>query len=564
MIKNRIKLLREKFSKFNIDGYIIPKNDDYFGEYAKTDRLKIISEFSGSAGFAVILKKKSHLFVDGRYTLQAKKQSGKNFHIYEIPKFFPKNVYKKKLTLGINPKLFTKKILNIYFGNNIKFKHIENDLIVNKITREKNKPFFNLTKKITGETHNSKINRLCKILNSKKTKYLFITAPENIAWILNIRGYDNPNSPIPNCRMLLTNRKKIYFFAEQGKAKKIIKSGKLTANQVFHAKNLNEILYQLDHGNIIIDNLSCSIFYEDIIKTKFNIISEIDPTYELKSIKNKTEIQGMIKSHILDGVALTKFIYWMKNDNKKKITEIKAEKKLEKFRSLSKEYIYPSFNTIAGSGPNGAIVHYRATKKSDRAINKQDLFLCDSGGQYKYGTTDVTRTLCFGKQSSSIKNIYTKVLKGHIAVASADLKKYSNGSKIDVLARKSLKESGLDYSHGTGHGVGFFLNVHEGPQAISRFNSVKIREGMILSNEPGFYKEGKYGMRIENLVFVKKINNKIFFENLTLAPLEKELINFKLLNKSEKDYIFFYHLNVYSKLSKYLNESERKWLAKLI
>ena len=272
----------------------------------------------------------------------------------------------------------------------------------------------------------------------------------------------------------------------------------------------------------------------------------------------------MIKSHILDGVALTKFIYWMKNKNKNKITELRAEKKLEKFRSLNKEYIYPSFNTIAGSGPNGAIVHYRATKKSDRSINKQDLFLCDSGGQYKYGTTDVTRTLCFGKQSSDIKNIYTKVLKGHIAVASADLKKYTNGSKIDVLARKSLKESGLDYSHGTGHGVGFFLNVHEGPQAISRFNSVKIREGMILSNEPGFYKEGKYGMRIENLVFVKKINNKIFFENLTLAPLEKELINFKLLNKSEKDYIFFYHLNVYSKLSKYLNESERKWLAKLI
>ena len=168
--------------------------------------------------------------------------------------------------------------------------------------------------------------------------------------------------------MLLTNRKKIYFFAEQGKAGKIIKSGKLTANQVFHAKKLNEILYQLDHENIIIDNLSCSIFYENIIKSKFNIINEIDPTYELKSIKNKTEIQGMIKSHILDGVALTKFIYWMKNENKKKITEIRAEKKLEKFRSLNKEYIYPSFNTIAGSGPNGAIVHYRATKKTDRLI----------------------------------------------------------------------------------------------------------------------------------------------------------------------------------------------------
>ena len=364
--------------------------------------------------------------------------------------------------------------------------------------------------------------------------------------------------------MLLTREKKIYLFTDPSKAKKIIYNGIIKRNQVININKLSEILNKLDHGKMIIDNLSCSIFYERLIRSKFNIVSENDPTYHLKSIKNNKEIQGMIKAHILDGVALTKFIYWIKNVNKKKITEINAEKKLEKFRSLNKEYLYPSFNTIAGSGPNGAIVHYRATKKSNRVINKKDLFLCDSGGQYKYGTTDVTRTLCFNKHSNSIKNIYTRVLKGHIAVVSADLKKYANGRKIDILARESLKKSGLDYNHGTGHGVGFFLNVHEGPQSISKFNRVKIREGMILSNEPGYYKEGKYGMRIENLVFVKKNNNRIFFENLTVAPLEKELINYKLLNKKEKDYIFFYHLNIYSKLSKYLNKYEKKWLAKLI
>ena len=564
MIKDRLKLLKKKFSKFNIDGYVIPKNDDYFSEYAEIDRLKIISEFTGSSGLAIIFKKKNHLFVDGRYTIQAKKQSGKKFYIHEIPKFFPKNIYKKKLTLGINPKLFTKKILNTYFGNNINLKNIDENLIVNKFTKEKSKPFFNLTNRIAGETHQSKINRLCKILKKKKSKYLFVTAPENTAWILNIRGYDNPNSPIPNCRMLLTSKKKIYFFTDHGKAKNIINSKKLKPHQVFHTDKLKEILNKLDQGNIIIDNLSCSIFNEDIITSKLNIVDKIDPTYELKSIKNKKEIQGMISSHILDGIALTKFIYWIKNVNKKKITEISAEKKLEKFRSLNKEYVYPSFNTIAGSGPNGAIVHYRATKKSNRTINKKDLFLCDSGGQYKYGTTDVTRTLCFSKQNNNIKNIYTKVLKGHIAVVSANLKKYTNGRKIDFLARKSLRQSGLNYSHGTGHGVGFFLNVHEGPQSISKYNKVKIREGMILSNEPGYYKEGKYGMRIENLVFVKKNNNKIFFENLTYVPLEKELINYKLLNKKEKDYLFMYHLSIYSKLSKYLNISERKWLAQLI
>ena len=190
--------------------------------------------------------------------------------------------------------------------------------------------------------------------------------------------------------------------------------------------------------------------------------------------------------------------------------------------------------------------------------------MCDSGGQYKYGTTDVTRTLCFSKQNQNIKNIFTKVLKGHIAVATSDLKQDDIGKKIDVRARKFLKKSNLDYAHGTGHGVGFFLNVHEGPQSISRLNGVKIKEGMILSNEPGFYKKNKFGIRIENLVYVKRLNRKLFFENLTLAPIEKDLINFNLLTKFEKNYLFKYHLNVYSKISKYLNPNEKKWLASLI
>ena len=190
--------------------------------------------------------------------------------------------------------------------------------------------------------------------------------------------------------------------------------------------------------------------------------------------------------------------------------------------------------------------------------------MCDSGGQYKFGTTDVTRTLCFSKQPSSIKDKFTKVLKGHIAVATSDINKLKNGKQIDIKARQFLKKDGLDYSHGTGHGVGFFLNVHEGPQSISKFNTIKLKEGMILSNEPGFYKKNHYGIRIENLVFIKKINNKLKFENLTLAPIENELINFKLLNKVEKNYLFEYHLKVYSQYSKFLNKKEKKWLAGLI
>ena len=250
--------------------------------------------------------------------------------------------------------------------------------------------------------------------------------------------------------------------------------------------------------------------------------------------------------------------------NKKKLTEIEAKNKLHKFRKLNKNYLFPSFDTIAGAGANGAIVHYRVSKKSNKVINKNDLFLCDSGGQYKFGTTDVTRTICFSKPKKSIKNLFTKVLKGHIAVALTNLKTQNTGKKIDRRARKFLKKDGLDYAHGTGHGVGFFLNVHEGPQSISKYNSIKIEKGMILSNEPGFYKKNHFGIRIENLLYVKQQSNSLYFENLTMAPIEKDLINYELLDKIEKNYLFKYHLNIYKEYSSLLNKKERMWLASLI
>jgi len=410
----------------------------------------------------------------------------------------------------------------------------------------------------------SKINKISKLLRKNKSDYLFISAPENVAWILNIRGGDGPNSPVPNCRLIISKNKKIYLISNKEKSKNLIKEKIIKSNELIHIKDFPKKILQLRGNNFIVDNKSCSIYFEDIIKSKFNIIKREDPIYLLKAIKNKTEIKNMIDAHIIDGAALTKFIYWIKNVNKKKISEVQAQNKLEKFRKMNKNYLYPSFDTIAGSGKNGAIVHYRAKKENCRIIGKKDIFLCDSGGQYKYGTTDVTRTICFSKPKSNIKDIFTKVLKGHIAVANTNLKKDNIGSKIDKRARKFLRESNLDYSHGTGHGVGFFLNVHEGPQSISKINKVKIKEGMILSNEPGFYKKDNFGIRIENLVFVKKIRKKIFFENLTLAPIEKELINQKLLSSAEKTYLFKYHMNVYSKISKYLNLKERRWLASFI
>ena len=329
-------------------------------------------------------------------------------------------------------------------------------------------------------------------------------------------------------------------------------------------KNFVDLIDKLKIGNFILDNQSCSIFYEKIIRNKFKILDKDDPIYKFKSIKNSDEIKHMIEAHKKDGLALTRFIYWLKKKNKKKITEVDAQNKLEKFRKANDSYLFPSFNTIAGTGSNAAIVHYRATTKKTKFIKKNDIFLCDSGGQYKYGTTDVTRTICFSKPKKNIKDVFTRVLKGHIAVAETNLKKDNIGKKIDIKARQFLKKKGLDYPHGTGHGVGFFLNVHEGPQSISKFNSVKIEKGMVLSNEPGFYKKGFFGIRIENLVYVKKTKNNLHFENLTFAPIETDLINYELLNKNEKNYLFKYHLDIYSKYSQYLDLKERKWLASLI
>ena len=564
-MNKRINLLRKKFKKYNIDGYIVSKNDDYFTEYSKINRLEIISNFTGSAGLAIILKNKNYLFTDGRYTIQSQIESGKDFKIVNYDKIINFDLV-KNLTLGIDPKLFTYEQIKKYFLKNNKIKFITKNLI-DEIKNKKikdNFKFFSLKKEIVGESSKSKINKIAKYLKKNKSDYLLVSAPENVAWILNIRGGDGPNSPVPNSRLIISKTKKIFLINKIYKTEKLIKDKIIKSKEVIDVNKFHQEIVKLNGKNFIIDNKSCSIFYEDIIKSKFRIVKREDPTYLLKSVKNKIEINNTINSHIIDGVALTKFIYWIKNINKKKITEVEAQNKLEKFRKMNENYLYPSFDTIAGSGENGAIVHYRAKKENCKTINKTDIFLCDSGGQYKYGTTDVTRTICFSKPKSQIKDIFTKVLKGHIAVANTDLKKDNTGKKIDARARKFLNKSNLDYAHGTGHGVGFFLNVHEGPQAITKINSIKIKEGMILSNEPGYYQKGKFGIRIENLVFVKKDKNKIFFENLTLAPIEKDLINYKLLSSEEKNYLFKYHLNVYSKISKFLNTNERRWLASYI
>ena len=559
MISNKIKKLRHKFIKFNIDGYIVPKNDMYFSEYSSPDRLKLISNFDGSAGLAIILKDKNYLFVDGRYTIQARSQSKKNFNIVGIHKKLPWKVLKHKIRIGYNPYYFTSLNLRKYFKNYFVLVPIYNDLIRINVKKKYNKKFFLIGDNIAGENPKSKISKVLKFLHKDKSDCLFVTAPENVAWLLNLRGKDNPYSPIPNCRLILKKSGKIYLFTNKSKIQNLFSNNNLKKIIVIDENKINIFLKELSSKKIIIDRLSCCLAFENIIKNKTNVSDENDPIYNLKSIKNNIEIKNFIRSHILDGVAVIKFLYWIKN-LKKKISELDAEKKLNFFRRKCKNYLFPSFNTIAASGPNGAIIHYRANKKSNRMIKKNDIFLCDSGGQYKYGTTDVTRTISFGKQSNRIKNIFSYILKGHIAVVNANLNKLTSAHLLDVLARKFLKKKGLDYAHGTGHGVGYFLNVHEGPIAISKNYKIMLRPGHVISNEPGFYMKGKFGIRLENMIYVEKLRNKIYFKNLTMVPFDKELINFKLLTKKEKDYLINYNLEIYSNVEKYLTYGEKFWL----
>ena len=559
-MKKLVKL-KKNLKTYKLDGYIIPKNDEYFNEYVtkNSDRLKFISNFSGSAGFAIILKNKNYLFVDGRYTIQAQIQSGKYFKIITMPHKFPKDVFKNKnkLEIGFDPKLHNEKQLNFLFNiKNIILKPVSKnliDILWTKKPKDLTKPFFLLSKKDVGENSKQKILKIKNVLLKNKADFLLVTAPENVAWILNIRGHDSSFSPIPNARLLINNKGNIDLYSQHKKVEKIKKI--LSKKVKFYNEDmLEKKLKVIEKKNIWLDTLSCSIHYKNLLKKKNKIIEKIDPIYFFKSVKNPTEIKNMKKSHIIDGVALTKFLFWLKkNFKRKKITEISAQKKLENFRKTNKNYKFPSFSTISGSGPNSAIIHYKASTESNRTLKEDDLYLVDSGGQYSFGTTDVTRTVSLNNNSKFIKNVYTSVLKGHIAVADYKIKKNSTGSDVDQSARKPLRKIGLDYPHGTGHGVGYFLNVHEGPQSFSQKNKIKLKPGMIISNEPGYYKEGLFGIRIENLIYIKKNE----FKELTMAPMEKKLINKKMLSKKEIDWLNKYHLKVKRNLFKFMNREEK-------
>ncbi len=559
----KIEKLRKIFKREKIDGYIIPKNDEFFGEYIPeyNDRLNFISNFNGSYGFALILKNRNFLFVDGRYTLQANNQSNRLFKIITIPDKMPSDILKgKKLSIGFDPNLFTEKSLSYFFRNNktnLKpiFRNLIDEIWTRKIKKKNNK-FYSLPNEVIGEKRQSKINKISIYLKKNKSDFLFITASENNAWLLNIRGRDTKYAPIPHSYILIDKDKNIKFFCDLKKSSSTLRKS-LKGVKFLDLKACSDILGEIKKKKFIIDNNSCSFFFKTIINKNNKILNLGDPIYFFKAIKGKKEIENIQKAHIYDGVALTKYLFWVKkNFYKRNVTEITASEKLLKFRKRNKKFKFLSFPTISGTGPNGAIIHYKATKDTDRKLKKGDIYLVDSGGQYNFGTTDVTRTISLKNSNKRIKDIFTRVLKGHIAVANFQIEKSTSGSKIDAKARKYLKQVGLNYAHGTGHGVGYFLNVHEGPYSISKNDKNFFPEGIILSNEPGYYERNNFGIRIENLIYVKKKAKNKVFKNLTMAPIDKELMNYSLLNNDEKKWINSYHKEVYHNLKNFMNKSE--------
>ncbi len=580
MIENKIDVLRKKLIKYKLDGYIVTHNDEFFNESIPdcNKRLEWLTSFDGSAGTCLILIDKAYLFVDGRYTTQAKLQVDNK--IYEIVHLNKNNFYhvlknfNKNLNIGFDPKLHS--VFNIKFIKNqlidteVKLIPISNNLI-DLIWKEK--PQINYNKienysaEYSGKSSNEKINLVCKFLNKNSSDSIIITDCESISWLLNIRGSDLEFTPIAFVYLVVSIDKKISLFTNSDYNPDLEKDleGQLIVNSI---KDFYPYIEKLGKNKktVIIDDKTCSYHILELLKkNNTNVIKKNNPCLYYKACKNKIEIKGIVEAHIRDGKSISQAIYWLKNNFlKESIDELMVANKMFDLRKDNKNFISLSFPTIAGTGPNAAIIHYRPTISSSRKIKESDLLLIDSGAQYLDGTTDATRTICLGGPTIEQKRNFTKVLKGHIALAKAVFPIGTCGHQIDILARKFLWEDGLDYDHGTGHGVGSFLNVHEGPQSISKHpNTTPLEPGMIISNEPGFYKEGEYGIRIENLVLVEeKSKGFLGFETITLAPIDKTLIANELLDKTDVEWINNYHKKVFKKISNHLNTNEKFWLKK--
>ena len=582
MLSSELELLIHNMRQKKYDALLVPREDMFSGEEVpkSEERLKYITNFTGSAGFAIIVSNenlKSAIFSDGRYQLQLKKQVDTKFFdvfnggINEIGNFLKDNEKYLKI-IAFDPWLLTsikyETLSKILKSTPLILKATEKNLIDEiwkKRPTETQKSIFQLPIKRTGENFLSKINRLKKVITNIGGDYYVLFNPAGLSWLLNIRCRDLEYTPVSRSFCIISSEGEVFIFSDNSTFEIITKN-----HSKIHLLQINELtsfLKKLKNKNFLIDPvfLPLQIKYL-ILNMRLNIQTISCPIEEFKSVKNSNELNGFKVSHLKDGLAFLKLFFWLeKNLSSQHLTEITISKKLYEFRSLEETFICESFATISAFKDNGAIIHYKADKSSDKKIDKDGLYLIDSGAHYLEGTTDTTRTIKIGKVSEEMINNYTLVLKGHIAIATAIFPKNTKGREIDSLARKALWSEGKDYAHGTGHGVGCLLSVHEGPISISKHSKYDIKQGMVISNEPGYYKNGEYGIRIENLEvvskkYLKNSENFLYFENLTRVPFELELINKEILTIDEINWINLYHEKVYRELANLITPNDRELL----
>ena len=589
MIKERINKLRSLMNDKGIYAYLIPSSDyhqsEYVGDYFKSR--EYISGFTGSAGTIVITQDEAGLWTDGRYFIQAenelKNSTIKLFKMGEegvptVEKYLIDNM-KKDSKLGFDGKVVCAKE-----GKNLKdkleFKNIDIEYnydlvgqIWEKRTELPKEKAFLLDVKYTGESFSEKLKRVRNAMKEKEASVHIITTLDDIAWLFNIRGGDIKHNPVVLSYAVIT-LDEVYLFIDEDKLDETIKNELNKEKvQVKPYDSIYEFVKTINEKEVVLldSNKVNYAIYNNISKYIRKIDTQ-NPTIMFKAIKNEIELKNIRNSHIKDGVAFTKFMYWLKtNVDKEEITEISAAQKLEDLRREQDKFIEPSFNTIAAYREHAAMMHYSASEESNYKLEPRDLFLIDSGGQYYDGTTDITRTIALGEVTRDAKTHFTNVVRGMIRLSKAKFLYGCRGYNLDILARGPLWDLGIDYKCGTGHGIGFVLNVHEAPNGFrwrvvpERDDSCVLEEGMVTTNEPGVYIEGSHGIRIENEVVTRKAEKNEYgqfmdFEVITFAPIDLDAIDASLMLEDEKRYLNNYHKAVFDKISPFLNKDECKWL----
>lgn len=589
MIKQRIENIRDLMKEKNIYAYIVPSSDyhqsEYVGDYFKSR--EFMSGFTGSSGTLIISMDEAGLWTDGRYFIQAEnelKDSGiKLFKMGEegVPTIEEYLLEKlpKNSTLGFDGRVMSVKegqsLANklAFKGINIEYKYdLVNDIWEDRCSLPTEKAFL-LGVEYSGESFSDKLYRIRAVMKEKKATTHILASLDDIAWLFNIRGRDVKSNPVVLSYAVISIDS-VYLFIDKNKIGKDIRAELSKENvQIKGYEEVYEFIKNIDENEVVlIDTSKVNYAIYNNIPSNVQKIEERNPSILFKSIKNEIELKNIRNSHIKDGVAFTKFMYWLKNNiGKIEITEISATQKLEEFRREQDKFIEPSFSTIAAYKDHAAMMHYSATEESNYKLEPRDLFLVDSGGQYFDGTTDITRTIALGPIPENVRKDFTNVVRGMIRLSKAKFLYGCRGYNLDILARGPLWEEGIDYKCGTGHGIGFVLNVHEGPNGFrwkvreDIDDSCILEEGMVTTNEPGVYVENSHGIRIENEIVVRKAEKNEYgqfmdFEVITFAPIDLDAIDESLILKDEKVYLNNYHKQVYDKISPYLNEEEKQWL----